>query len=105
MKELALTIDGKQVDPPGGLPSLPPGYTGLNQVLSTVFGILFLVAALLTIAYLIWGAIDYITSAGDKNKIHAARDKIIYAIIGLVVVLISFFIISVFGSVLNINFF
>ena len=35
--------------------------------------------------YLIWGAIDWITSGGDKAKYESARNKITYALIGLAI--------------------
>jgi len=102
MKELALTISGNTVNVPNGVPDLSSGIS-LDQIVGVIFGVLFFVAILLTIVYLIWGGIDYITSTGDKNKIHAAKDKIIYAIIGLIVVILSFFIIRMFGFFFNLS--
>ncbi len=43
------------------------------------------VAAILVFAFLIWGAIEWITSAGDKGKMESARNKISNAIVGLVI--------------------
>lgn len=43
------------------------------------------VATVLVFAFLIWGAIEWITSAGDKGKMESARNKISNAIIGLIV--------------------
>jgi len=39
----------------------------------------------LVFAFLIWGAIEWITSAGDKGKMESARNKISNAIVGLVI--------------------
>jgi len=105
IKELVLRINGQDINVPKGIPNPPPGYTGINKILGGVFIGLFLIAILLTLIYLIWGGIDFITSSGDKNKIHAAREKITFAIIGLVIVLLSLFIIRAFGSVLNFKLF
>jgi lipopolysaccharide/colanic/teichoic acid biosynthesis glycosyltransferase len=43
---------------------------------------------------LIWGAIKWITSGGDKGKVDAARNTIVAAVIGLIVLLLSFVIIN-----------
>lgn len=47
-------------------------------------GLLFL-GAVMTFAYMLWGAVDWIMSAGDSGKVESARKKITHAIIGLVV--------------------
>jgi len=39
--------------------------------------------SIIALLFLIWGAIDWITSGGDKAKYEAARDKITAAIFGL----------------------
>ncbi len=55
----------------------------------------FVIAAILALAFLIWGGIKWIISGGDKAKVQAARDTIIAAVIGLILTLLSFFILSV----------
>ena len=42
-----------------------------------------IVGSIIALLFLIWGAIDWITSGGDKAKYEAARDKITAAIFGL----------------------
>jgi heme A synthase len=44
------------------------------------------------------GSIQYVTSAGDSNKITGARDTIIYALIGLIVIVLA---VSIIEFVLN----
>ena len=53
----------------------------LGQILSAVFAI----ATLLVFLYLIWGAISWISSGGDKGKVEQARNRITQAVIGLIV--------------------
>ncbi len=43
------------------------------------------IAAILVLAFLVLGAIEWITSAGDKSKMESARNKISNAIIGLII--------------------
>ncbi len=44
------------------------------------------VGALLCLGYLLWGGIDWLVSGGDKAKYEEARNKIMHAVIGLVIV-------------------
>ncbi len=53
---------------------------------------LFLAGALAVLA-LVYGGIRYVTSTGDASRIKAAKETIIYAIIGLVVTIMSYAII------------
>jgi hypothetical protein len=43
---------------------------------------------------IIWGGLRYITSGGDSAKITSAKNTIIYALIGLVVVALAQFIVK-----------
>src|SRR5437762_1397214 len=65
---------------------------GLNigTVIGTAITYVFVVAAILALAYLIWGGIKWIISGGDKNGVQAAKDTIIAALIGLVVIFLSY---------------
>ena len=82
---------------------------GINLSLSDLinFGlnILFVVAILAALAFLLWGGISWITSGGDKEKLEKARKTIIYAIIGLIVVLLSVVIIHIIGIFLGVEIF
>lgn len=49
---------------------------------------------ILAVIMLIWGGIRYATSAGDSNKVTAAKNTILYAIIGLVVALFAYAIVN-----------
>ncbi|MFH1186633.1 MAG: hypothetical protein V1697_00505 [Candidatus Levyibacteriota bacterium] len=103
MKELVLKINGQEVQAPEGVP-VGGADTG-SQIISLSVTVLFIVAILLALIFLIWGGIDWTTSQGDKNKVHAAREKIVYSIIGLSVVLLSFFIVSLVSGILGVKLF
>lgn len=61
------------------------GNLGYTQLVNQVINLVFIVAAALTFFYLIFGAISWITSGGDKGKVEAARNKITAAVIGLLI--------------------
>ena len=43
---------------------------------------------------LIWGGIRYTTSSGDSNKVQAAKNTVLYAIVGLVVSILAWAIVN-----------
>lgn len=67
---------------------VPTGFniTDLGLLISAVFFFLLIIAGLLAFGYLILGGIQWITSGGDKAGLETARNKIIHAIVGLIVV-------------------
>lgn len=70
---------------------IPEGFArNLAQVINAVLSFVMVIASLLVLLYLIWGAFDWITSGGDKGKIQGARQKIVAAVIGLVIVASSY---------------
>jgi hypothetical protein len=57
----------------------------IGVFLANIVTVATITAALLTLGYLIWGAIDWIISEGDKTKYENARNKITHALIGLAI--------------------
>ncbi len=66
-------------------PSNIGGNLDYNELVSKIIDVVFIVAAAMTFFYLIFGAISWITSGGDKGKVEAARNKITAAVIGLLI--------------------
>ena len=69
------------------------GTAYLALMLPVIVGILFIIGVVIFFFVLIIGAIQWIASGGDKNKIQTAQSKLSSAIIGLVI-LFSFFAIA-----------
>ena len=78
----------------------PPSF---GQVLTFLIRTLFVVGGLAAILYLMLGALAWITSGGDKEKVTKAREKIQAAIIGLILMFALLGIIVLLESVLNIG--
>lgn len=62
-----------------------------------------IIAAVTALAFLVYGGFRYITSRGDEGDIEAAKNTIVYAVVGLVVLgvaaaLVNFVILSVTGG-------
>lgn len=52
--------------------------------------IMLWIIGVLSVVFLIWGGIRYVTSAGDSNKVTAAKNTIVYAIVGLIIAILSY---------------
>lgn len=65
---------------------------GLVQTLITIA---FIIAALIALAFLIFGGIKWILSGGDKAGVEAARQMIVAAVIGLVITFAAYIIINI----------
>lgn len=79
--------------------------TNFGNVVGFVVTIAFIIAVLIALGFLIWGGIKWITSGGDKAGVEAARNGIIAAIIGLIIVFLSFFILNLVLGFFHINLF
>lgn len=67
--------------------------TRLNSIIKTVINILSLVVGVVAVIMIIFGGLKYITSGGDSSNVSSAKNTIIYAIVGLVVVALAQFIV------------
>jgi hypothetical protein len=70
------------------------GTTGIQNIIKTVINIFSLIVGVVSVIMIIFGGLRYITSGGDSNNVTSAKNTIIYAIIGLVVVALAQFIVQ-----------
>lgn len=74
-----------------------------NQLMSGIIGFLTVVAGLWFGLQMILGGYDWINSAGDKGKLETARNKIIYALLGIGIVVGAYVIIGLIGTLLGLQ--
>ena len=65
--------------------SNPHGSTSLNSVIKMVINVLSWVVGIAAVIMIIMAGFRYVTAGGDSSGISAAKNTLIYAIIGLVV--------------------
>lgn len=70
------------------------GTDQINNIITTVINIFSLVVGVVSVIMIIVGGFRYITSGGDSSKVGGAKNTIIYALIGLVVVALAQFIVQ-----------
>jgi hypothetical protein len=69
----------------------------LGQIIQIALGIAFAVAVIMVI----YGGFQYITSAGNEEKATDGRRTLVYALIGLVIILLSFVIVTTLVNFIN----
>ena len=80
-------------DPVTASGSLDPTATLVN-VFNAVLNIMLLLAGILSVIYIVYSGIQYITSAGSPDKVKVARAGIINAVIGIIIVVAAYGIIK-----------
>ena len=77
----------------------PTGGFNWGNIGQWIVSMLFAVAAVLCLIFLIWGGVSFITSGGDSSKVASARNRMIFSAIGMIVVGASF---AIWNLVMNI---
>lgn len=65
----------------------------LNNIIKTIINIVSIVVGVVAVIMIVFGGLKYITSGGESSNVSSAKNTIIYAIIGLVVVALAQFIV------------
>lgn len=83
----------------------PPaqGFNDIGDAISKILSIAFVVALLLVLIMLIWGAFEWITSGGDKEAVGKARGKILNALIGIAILAVAFALFRFTGQFIGFN--
>ncbi len=71
------------------------GATSVGGVLGAVITMMFIVAAIIALWFLVQGGIRWITSQGDTKNVEGARNQIIAAAVGLAVTFLAYLIINI----------
>jgi hypothetical protein len=61
----------------------------VDSIITTVINIFSLVVGVVSVIMIIIGGLKYITSGGDSGNVSGAKNTILYAIIGLVIVALA----------------
>lgn len=65
----------------------------LNGIIKLVINIFSLIVGVVAVIMIIIGGLKYITSSGDSGNVSGAKNTILYAVVGLVVVALAQFIV------------
>lgn len=70
----------------------PPdkGYTDIGRFISNVIEVAFIIAVIAVLAMIVWGAVEWIFSGGNKEGLANARNRILHALVGLAILAVAF---------------
>ena len=100
MKLLSLSIPNALGTPipingVGGMPTGGIASGEFSKILQTGYSLAIIIGIVFCLYVLVMSGRQYMMSGGDKQKMEQVRNRLSYAIIGLVIIFLSFFIISV----------
>lgn len=85
--DLSLSGDGASCADPA------TSQSKLDGIITTVVNIFSIVVGIIAVIMIVMGGLKYITSGGDSGNITGAKNTILYAIVGLVIVALAQFIV------------
>lgn len=81
------------------------GSAGISLFLTWVIEVIYIFAAIVFLFMVIFSAFQWITSGGDKEAVAKARSRLTYAILGIVLLGLAFFIATLIGQLTGFKFF
>lgn len=76
------------------IPDTPTGSAGITTYITIIWRTIVIVGGLMTLLYMAWGALDYIFSGSNPDRLKRAKDKMFNSLFGLVFLTLSYAIIK-----------
>src|SRR5688572_27225172 len=70
------------------------GTDNIDRIITNIVNIFSIIVGIVSVIMIIYGGFRYVTSGGDSGNVSSAKNTIIYAVIGLVVVALAQFIVQ-----------
>jgi hypothetical protein len=77
------------------------GEQSFNNVFGQIISLVLTIAAVVAFVYLLMAGFQYITAGGDSAKAQTARTGIINALIGIIIIIVSYTILRFAGGILK----
>lgn len=74
-----------------------------TNLIQLAINLLFVFGIILAIVFILVSGIQWIMSGGEKQKLQNARNRLIYSIVGLIVIAIAFVIVNIIVTLLGGN--
>lgn len=83
------------------LPKITDPSRSVSAIVSDAFSLILMVVGIMVFAYFVYGGIMFVTSQGDSGKVGTARNTLVYAIVGMIIVVFAYVIVRWIGSQLH----
>lgn len=94
-----------KINPPAAIENLGIGSFGISNFLNNLIILIYTIAGIIFVFMILWSAMQWMMSGGDKEAIEGARSRLTYAIIGIVLFAIAFAIMMLVGRFTGFQFF
>ena len=81
------------------------GGSAISMFLSNLVNLIYVLATIVFLFMMLWGAFDWLTSGGDKEKLENAKKRLINATIGIMLFAIAFAVMQILGDFTGFTFF
>lgn len=61
----------------------------INTTVNNIINVFSALVGLVAVLMIVFGGYRYITSAGDSTKVNSAKDTVLYAVVGLIIVALA----------------
>lgn len=78
-----------------------PSLACFAPIIVNVINVAFMFLGFVAVVFLLYGSIRFILSRGDQKAVAAAKNTITYAIIGTVLIVLAFVLITIFTNLLG----
>ncbi len=75
----------------------------LNTIIRVAIALVVLVSGMLAVLFIIWGGVKLILSGGKDEKVKPAVNSIRFAVLGIIVIVISLFVAPKLGDLIGLN--
>ncbi len=79
------------------------GYDNPSEFVKNIITFAFIIATIAVLFMLVWGALEWILSGGDKEKVASAQKRITHALVGFAILAVAFAIATLAGQFLGFN--
>ncbi|MFC1789871.1 hypothetical protein ACFLZP_00085 [Patescibacteria group bacterium] len=76
----------------------------LGKTLSVIIGVMYIIGAIACFLFMAIGALEWMNSGDDTQRIEAAREKVLHGLVALIILLSSLAILGFIGAIFKINF-
>lgn len=90
--QVGASVQGEIED---GVQAVNPGGSGdLEDLITTIVNVLLFLIGVFSVIMIIYGGFRFVTSGGSAESVKTAKNTILYAIVGLVIAILSFAIVN-----------
>ncbi len=77
--------------------------TNFEMIASRIIGGLTIVGGVFFVIYFMLASFTWVTAGGDAGKIQKSRDQMVQGVLGLIIIIIAYSVVSAIGTVIGIN--